>query len=96
MNRTDRIIEAMNLLQEESGEIVQAVSKIRRFGRDFRGRGGEDRTAHENFQREVWDTQILLGILQEEGYIDLTISHDYWAEKYEKLKKWTSLYDDDN
>lgn len=93
MKRTYRTQELLDLIQEESGEVVQAISKLRRFGELFRGRGGADQTAHENFQQEVWDLQILLNILASDGYIKLEVSPEYLKKKIAKLKTWTSIYD---
>jgi NTP pyrophosphatase (non-canonical NTP hydrolase) len=89
-----RIKEALDLLQEECGEVIQARSKVRRFGPDFRKRGGKsETTAHEELQHEVWDLMILLSILEEEGYLNIIPDADYELEKIKRLSIWTTLYD---
>jgi NTP pyrophosphatase (non-canonical NTP hydrolase) len=90
----DRVVEALDLLQEECGEIVQARSKIRRFGEEFRKHGGKsDTTAQEELQHEIWDFMILTYILDYEGYIQVEPSPEYLADKIQRLKEWTTLYD---
>jgi len=92
---SSRVNEALDLLQEECAEVIQARSKVRRFGSDFRGRGGKaDYTAHEELQREIYDVLILIDFLVEHGYVDKDYTGYYETEKMEKLLKWTNIYRD--
>jgi NTP pyrophosphatase (non-canonical NTP hydrolase) len=82
--------EALRILQEECAEVVQAVSKIFRFGADnFSPNSGT--TNRENLEIEIGDLVALVDILIElkylnSGYIELSAE-----KKREKLKKWSSI-----
>jgi hypothetical protein len=92
-----KIIEALDLLQEECAEVIQERSKLRRFGPEFRKRGGKDEhTVHELFQREIWDVLIMIDFLEREGFIDTDYSEYFKSEKYEKLQNWTTLFEKEN
>jgi NTP pyrophosphatase (non-canonical NTP hydrolase) len=90
--------EALDLLQEECAEVIQAVSKIRRFGPDFRARGGKaDYTSREELQREVYDVVLMLGYLSDAGFLDISeeaVVRYAQTEKLEKLRTWTNLFKD--
>ena len=89
-----QVNEALDLLQEECGEVIQARSKLRRFGPEFRGRGGAAKyTASEEFQREIYDVLILIDYLVEAGFIDKDYTGYYESEKLDKLLKWTTIYE---
>jgi NTP pyrophosphatase (non-canonical NTP hydrolase) len=60
-------------LQEESAEIIQAVSKIRRFGPDNK-HPDRDTTNLQEFIGEVEDFLALLAALEAEKMFDLTNS----------------------
>ena len=74
----------LDKLQEESAEIIQAVSKIRRFGPDNRH---PDRplTNKQEFMGELEDFLALLGALEHLEYIDLTKSPPNIAKKLQAL-----------
>lgn len=94
-NISDRICEILDLLQEECAEVIQQRSKIRRFGPDFVAKGGTAPfTSLGELQREIWDVLIFIDLLEKEGYIDKDYSFYFQNEKYDKLRKWTTLYDD--
>lgn len=73
-------------LQEEAAEVIQAVSKINRFGPDNHH---PDRTA-TNLQElvgEIEDFLAILGVLEQLQYFDLTLSRDNIANKAMQLLK---------
>jgi hypothetical protein len=84
------VSEALRILQEECAEVVQAVSKIFRFGDDnFPPKSGT--TNKENLEIEIGDLVTLVDILIELGYLDshnIEISSDL---KRQKLKKWSNI-----
>jgi NTP pyrophosphatase (non-canonical NTP hydrolase) len=94
-----KVEEALDLLQEECGEVVQARSKLRRFGPEFRGRGGKaEHTAKEEFQREIWDLKIFIRFLENQGFLDgreTSLQHYLNTGKLEKLCQWTTLFEKD-
>ena len=62
--------EVMAILQEECAEVIQAVSKINRFGRDTEWQGV---TNKQHLAIEIGDFLAVLKILVEETDINITI-----------------------
>ena len=56
--RTKKINEILDLLQEECGEVVQMVSKCRRFGLEEK---------REDLVKEIGDVALLLELLHAHG-----------------------------
>jgi NTP pyrophosphatase (non-canonical NTP hydrolase) len=76
----------LDKLQEESSEIIQAVSKIRRFGPDNHH---PDRklTNKQELIAELEDFLALVAVLEGQGYFDLNQSRDQIKVKAEALLK---------
>jgi NTP pyrophosphatase (non-canonical NTP hydrolase) len=74
----------LDKLQEESAEIIQAVSKIRRFGPD---NTHPDRTTtnKQEFIGELEDFLALVAALEAPGFIDLSKNQDNIAKKLKAL-----------
>lgn len=90
--KEEQINEVMDILQEECAEVIQAVSKIRRFGYETRW-PEEGPTNRYHLETEVGDLLAMIGILIENGIIsDSNVNHAR-MNKIAKLKKWTSIYD---
>lgn len=83
--------EALIILQEECAEVIQAASKIYRFGLDNQHKSGA--TQRANLEMEIGDMLALVDILVEQGIVDLNNVNTAKANKKEKLKKWSSLYE---
>ena len=80
-----KINEILDLLQEECAEVVQAVSKCRRFGLDEK---------RENLIQEIGDVTLLIGLLKAHGlYTDAEL-HKAETIKANKLTKWSKIYED--
>lgn len=71
-------------LQEEAAEVIQAVSKINRFGEQSHH---PDRTTNnkQEFVNEVEDFLAILAVLEELKWIDLTPSRDNIIQKAQQL-----------
>lgn len=82
----------MNILQEECAEVIQAVSKCRRFGVDevHLKLGKSNR---ENLTEEVGDLLCMIDLLIEHGIVNDNEVYIARAAKEEKLKKWSMIYD---
>ena len=74
----------LDKLQEESAEIIQAVSKIRRFGPDNK-HPERTQTNKEEFVGELEDFLALLGALEHLEYLDLTTAPPNIAKKLQGL-----------
>jgi NTP pyrophosphatase (non-canonical NTP hydrolase) len=81
-------LEALIILSEECAEVVQAVSKIFRFGIDDMNNSLTNRTKLEN---EIGDVLALVDIMQRMDMISFTNIEQASTVKKEKLKKWSSL-----
>lgn len=86
-----QIQEAMDILQEEAAEVIQAVSKIRRFGWESKHPVSEE-TNLEHLEEELGDMQAMIEILMELGIVswgNVTVAK---RAKIEKLKKWSNIF----
>lgn len=84
--------EALDLLQEECGEVIVEVSKIRRFGlNSTHYKTGIRHGAM--LETEIGDVLALIDILVEQGIIDTTAIDFAKEAKKEKLKQWSHIYE---
>jgi len=84
--------EVMDILQEECAEVIQAVSKISRFGlNNFKP--GKPKTNLEHLEEELGDLLAMVDILHDLGVISYHNVKDATAAKKEKLKKWSNIYE---
>lgn len=80
----NRKIEALTILQEEAAEVIQAVSKIKRFGFEEKNR--------IRLAEEVGDLMLLLNLVIEEDIVDEALVQEAMEAKTEKLKRWSNLF----
>lgn len=83
--------EVMDILQEECAEVIQAVSKIRRFGID-NYKPGKPKTNREHLEEELGDLYAMIEILQDMDIVSWTNIEKAAEAKKEKLKKWSNIY----
>lgn len=88
----DKLSEVMDITQEECAEVIQAISKIRRFGLDNH-KSGETQTNLEHLEEELGDMLAMIDILLEMKVIDADALDVAKAAKIEKLKKWSKIYE---
>lgn len=84
------IFEALTILQEECAEVIQNVSKIKRFGMDESYEGLESNRIR--LQKEVGDVLALIDILIERNVLDTDSLQQCKIDKINKLKKFSNLY----
>jgi len=87
-----RIKEAMSILQEECAEVIQAVSKINRFGID-NYKPGKPKTNREHLEEELGDLLAMIDILQDMNIVSPKSMKQAKQAKIEKLKQWSSIYE---
>jgi NTP pyrophosphatase (non-canonical NTP hydrolase) len=83
--------EVMDILQEECAEVIQAVSKISRFGID-NYKPGKSKTNREHLAEELGDLLAMITLCQDFGIVDnnqVMIAKD---AKIEKLKTWSNIF----
>jgi NTP pyrophosphatase (non-canonical NTP hydrolase) len=90
MNKTTS--EVMDILQEECAEVIQAVSKIRRFGID-NVKPGKPKTNREHLEEELGDLYAMIDILQELDIVSWTNIEKSAEAKREKLKTWSNIFE---
>ena len=81
------------ILQEECAEVIQAVSKCRRFGIDntySKGTGSQ----RENLTKEIGDLQCMIDLCIEHGIVEKSAVDKAILNKQEKLKVFSKLYKD--
>jgi len=83
--------EALDILQEECAEVIQAVSKISRFGLDNL-KPGKPKTNKEHLEEELGDVLAMVDILTRNGVIDTANIEVAAKAKIEKLKKWSTIF----
>jgi NTP pyrophosphatase (non-canonical NTP hydrolase) len=85
--------EVMDILQEECGEVIVAVSKISRFGLDNL-KPGKSKTNREHLEEELGDLYEMIVILQELDVVSWTNIEKAAKAKREKLKQWSNIFTD--
>jgi NTP pyrophosphatase (non-canonical NTP hydrolase) len=90
MNKTTN--EVMDILQEECAEVIQAVSKIRRFGIDNH-KPGKPKTNREHLEEELGDLYAMIDILQELDIVSWSGIEKAAEAKREKLKTWSNIFE---
>jgi NTP pyrophosphatase (non-canonical NTP hydrolase) len=88
----DKINQILDLLQEECGEVIVAISKIRRFGIDNTYKEGG--TQREHLVQELGDITLLVELLKAHNvYTDQEL-HAAQVKKSKKLVEWSTIYED--
>lgn len=83
--------EVMDILQEECAEVIQAVSKISRFGLT-NTKPGANCTNQEHLEEELGDMLAMIDILRDIGVVSWDNMEVAKQAKIEKLKKWSNIY----
>lgn len=84
--------EVLAILMEESAEVIQAVSKIFRFGLDTSWKGETNR---QHLEEELGDLLCLVEILETVGVVNPENLLQAKNKKYEKLKKWSNIFSEE-
>jgi NTP pyrophosphatase (non-canonical NTP hydrolase) len=84
--------EVMDILQEECAEVIQAVSKISRFGID-NVKPGKPKTNRAHLEEELGDMLAMIDILIDKGIVSSDRLVSAKTAKIEKLKKWSTIYE---
>jgi len=84
--------EVLLILSEECAEVIQAISKVSRFGID-NVKPGNPKTNREHLEEELGDLLAMIDILQEMGIVSWNNIEAASNAKIEKLKKWSNIYE---
>lgn len=77
----DRLMETLGILQEECAEVIQAVSKYRRFGENNKF----------SIENEIGDLLCVIVLLESQGFITELGLELAMNRKLEKLKKFSNI-----
>lgn len=86
--------EIMDILQEECGELIVAVSKVRRFGLFNTYKDGG--TQQEHLTQEAGDVILMIDLLKEHGVFTNEELNKAKERKASKLKQWSTIYENTN
>ena len=84
--------EIMNILSEECAEVIQSISKCNRFGID-NIKPGKPKTNREHLEDELGDVLAMIDIMLEYDIIKQENIDLAKQNKFEKLKKWSTIYE---
>jgi NTP pyrophosphatase (non-canonical NTP hydrolase) len=81
--------EILRITQEECAEVIQAISKIFRFGMDevFEGQ-----TNRQRLQAELGDLQCMISLLKESSVVDASSVHKEEMNKRNRLTTWSDIF----
>ena len=90
MNKKEN--EIMDILQEECAEVIQAVSKVRRFGIN-NYKPGKPKTNREHLEEELGDLLAMVDIMLEQDIVSWGNLEVAKKAKIEKLRKWSNIFE---
>ena len=90
----DKQKEVMLIAQEECAEVIQAISKVFRFGMDD-VHPTTNKSNLDSLEEEVGDLLCMIELLQEHGIVNSTSVLNANVRKRNKLKKWSSIFNNE-
>jgi NTP pyrophosphatase (non-canonical NTP hydrolase) len=81
--------EIMSIAQEECAEIIQAISKVIRFGFD---NSYDGKTNREHLEEEIGDLLCMFELMEEANILDWTRVAMHASNKRTKLERWTNIF----
>jgi NTP pyrophosphatase (non-canonical NTP hydrolase) len=87
--------EILRITQEECAEVIQAISKVFRFG-FFESHPKQGPNNLEKLEEEIGDLLCMIDLLLENGLVNEDNLKFAAKAKMLKLKKWSNILDKDN
>ena len=87
-----KVNEILDILQEECAEVIQAISKCRRFGMDNSYKDGG--TQREHLVQELGDVSLLIELLGAYQLFKPEELRQAELKKSQKLVEWSKIYED--
>lgn len=87
MDKVDK--EIMLIAQEECAEVVQAISKVFRFGMD---ESYNDRTNKQRLEEETGDLLCMIQLMMDKGIISESNVRYWSSQKRIKLETWSEVF----
>ena len=85
----NKVNEIYAITQEECAEVVQAISKVMRFGLDSTHNGKSNR---DHLEEELGDLQCMINLLIEVGVCDMVSVLEASKRKRNKLRQWSTIF----
>jgi len=92
MNNRDR--EILLIAQEECAEVIQAISKIFRFGFDAQ-HPNEDRNNLQRLEEELGDLVCMIGLIMNKKIVSESGVESAAEMKLKKLRTWSTIFIDE-
>ena len=90
----DKQKEVMLIAQEECAEVIQAISKVFRFGMDD-VHPTTNKSNKDSLEEEVGDLLCMIELMQEYGIVNSINVLNANVRKRNKLKKWSSIFNNE-
>ena len=81
--------EVLLIAQEECAEVIQAISKVFRFGMDAEHKG---QTNREHLEEEIGDLMCMIDLLIDQGIVSESAVMTAKNEKLNKLLTWSGIF----
>lgn len=81
--------EILAIASEECAEVIQAISKINRFGLDMEWNGTVNR---DHLATEIGDLLCMIDLMTERGIVDRDRIYGASLAKTAKLKRWSNIF----
>lgn len=81
--------EILLITQEECAEVIQAISKVFRFGMDDTHKGVSNR---EHLEEEIGDLMCMIGLLINSGMVSESSVMTAKSAKMNKLQTWSNIF----
>ena len=88
----EQLSEVIDITQEECAEVIQAISKIRRFGL-YTQHNGVTNQAH--LEEEIGDLMCMVELMVEKQMIDQTAVLEAARRKRLKLQQWSKIFNEE-
>lgn len=87
----DNDSEILNILSEECAEVIQAISKIHRFGFDSCHPDTPEKNNIDHLTEELGDLQCMINLLVKNKVVSRARLDSAAEAKLEKLRKWSNI-----
>jgi NTP pyrophosphatase (non-canonical NTP hydrolase) len=92
MNNIEK--EVMLIAQEECAEVIQAISKVFRFGMDD-VHPTTNKSNKDSLEEETGDLLCMIQLMIEKGIINESNVNKASLQKRIKLEKWSNIFEED-
>ena len=88
----DKQKQIMLIAQEECAEVIQAISKVFRFGENDEYNG---QTNQQRLEEEAGDLMCMIQLMIEKGIINESNVNKASLQKRIKLEKWSNIFEEE-